>query len=441
MRLKRPATPLSSKLVVWFAFLGPLGNLIPLPGAPASVRFFYLMLPPGILIYLWKGVRRRTFNHLLILVPVLAYMLCSAVYAQVRYSDEYGGSEENPVVRFALFIVLLLFTMCAGDETLSFSLHQKLRVLGAFISGYLVSLVIGYVFFIGFYAHLFTLDFISRFEILVQWGFGLLRFSPGSYPNEYGVVSSFALSVLTLLLVYRRQLIGSDPIFRRISSTPLLLLSFLLTLGALFLATTRAAYVSYILSVLYIGLSQGGFKKPVTFLARTAIAAFVLLLCVQPFFDVESVLAGGYHAFFDQTSFASGRLGDWDIALGLYLRQPYLGFGFGTMDMMHNVYLQMLFGLGIVGFSLLVLTTVILMVRGRGLRLFPLRAPDLSAAQLLLKRTSTIALVHVFWFALSNHNLNHFLTWLAVLLTYLRVGTEQEDHGWLSTTPMRQTAS
>jgi O-antigen ligase len=247
--------------------------------------------------------------------------------------------------------------------------------------------------------------------------------------------------VLTLLLVYRRQLIGSDPIFRRISSTPLLLLSFLLTLGALFLATTRAAYVSYILSVLYIGLSQGGFKKPVTFLARTAIAAFVLLLCVQPFFDVESVLAGGYHAFFDQTSFASGRLGDWDIALGLYLRQPYLGFGFGTMDMMHNVYLQMLFGLGIVGFSLLVLTTVILMVRGRGLRLFPLRAPDLSAAQLLLKRTSTIALVHVFWFALSNHNLNHFLTWLAVLLTYLRVGTEQEDHGWLSTTPMRQTAS
>jgi O-Antigen ligase len=441
MRIKRPATPLSSKLVLWFAFLGPLGNLIPLPGAPASVRFFYLMLPPGILIYLWKGIRRRTFNHILILVPVLAYMLCSAVYAQVRYSDEYGGSEENPVVRFALFIVLLLFTMCAGDETLSFSLHQKLRVLGAFMSGYLVSLVIGYVFFIGFYARLFTLDFISRFEILVQWGFGLLRFSPGSYPNEYGVVSSFALSVLTLLLVYRRQLIGSDPIFRRISSTPLLLLSFLLTLGALFLATTRAAYVSYVVSVLYIGLSQGGFKKPMIFLARTAIAAFVLLLCVQPFFDVESVLAGGYHAFFDQTSFASGRLGDWDIALGLYLRQPYLGFGFGTMDMMHNVYLQMLFGLGIVGFSLLVLTTVILMVRGRGLSFAPLRAPVLNAPQLLLKRTSTIALVHVFWFALSNHNLNHFLTWLAVLLTYLRVGTEQEDHGWLAITPMRQTAS
>jgi O-antigen ligase len=440
MRLVRPVTPLSAKLVLWFAFLGPLGNLIPVPGAPASFRFFYLMLPPGILIYLWKGVRRRTFNHILILTPVLAYMLCSAVYAQIRYANQYGASEENPVIRYALFIFLLLFTVCAGEETLTFSLHQRLRVLGAFMSGYLVSLFIGYIFLIGFYSRLFTLDFISRFEILVQWGYGLLRFSPGSYPNEYGVVSSFALSVLTLLLVYRRQLIGSDPIFRRISSTPLLLLSFLLTLVALFLTTTRAAYVSYILSVFYIGLSQGGFRKPLIFLARTALAAVVLLLSVQPFFDVKSVLVGGYYAFFDQTSFASGRLGNWDIALGLYLRQPYLGFGFGTMDMMHNVYLQMLFGLGIVGFSLLVLTTVILIVRGHGRGLLPVRAPVLDAPQLLLKRASTIALIHISWFALSNHNLNHFLTWLAVLLTYLRFGTEETDHGWLATTAAGQPA-
>jgi len=441
MRIVRPVTPLSTKLVLWFAFLGPIGNLIPVPGAPASFRFFYLMLPPGILIYMWKGVRRRTFNHILILTPVLLYMLCSALYAQIRYSNQYGSSEENPLIRYALFIFLLLFTVCAGEETLSLSLHQRLRVLGAFMSGYLVSLVIGYLFFIGFYLRLFTLDFISRFEILVQWGFGLLRFSPGSYPNEYGVVSSFALAVLTLLFVYRRQLVGSDPIFRRISSTSLLLFSFLLTLGALFLSTTRAAYVSYMLSILYIGLSQGGFRKPLIFLARTAFAAVGLLLCIQPFFDVESVLVGGYHAFFDQTNFASGRISDWDIALGLYLRQPYLGFGFGTMDMMHNVYLQMLFGLGIIGFSLLILTIVVLMARGHGLSPLPVRAPVLNAPQLLLKRTSTIALIHVLWFALSNHNLNHFLTWLAVILTYLRVGSELTDHGWIATTPMRQPAS
>ena len=441
MQIAQPATPLSSKLVFWFAFLGPLGNLIPLPGAPASFRFFYLMLPLGILVYLWKGVRRRTFNHMLILTPVLVYMFCSAAFAQVKYANDYGGSEENPVVRYALFIVLLLFTMCAGEETLSFNVHQKVKVLGAFLLGYLVSLVIGYIFFIGFYARIFTLAFISRFEILVQWGFGLLRFSPGSYPNEYGIVSSFALSVLTLLLVYRRQLIGSDPIFRRISSTPLLLLSFLLTLGALFLATTRAAYVSYVLSVLYIGLSQGGFRKPMIFLARTVLAGVVLLFCVQSFFDVKGVLVGGYHAFFDQSSFASGRLGDWDIALGLYLRQPYLGFGFGTMDMMHNVYLQMLFGLGIVGFSLLIFTIVVLMVRWHGLTVQPVRVSVASAPQLLLQRTSTIAIVHVLWFALSNHNLNHFLTWLAVLLTYLRAGTEETNYGWLTTAAVRQAAS
>ncbi len=438
-----PRLPLSSKLVFWFAFLGPIGNLIPLPGAPASFRFFYLILPLGILVFAWKGLRGRAFNNLLVLAPVLTYMLASATYAYVRYSNLYGSSDENPLVRYFLFVTLLFFTIGAGEEARAFSLHQRLKVLGAFVVGYLVSLTVGYVFFVGFYAHVFTLAFIARFEILVQWGFGLLRFSPGSYPNEYGVVSSFALAVITLLLVYRKQLIGSDPIFRRIRSLPLLLLFWFFTLGALFLATTRAAYVSYILAVLYIGLSQGGWRKPIMFLVRAVAAGVTVLLCIQPFYNVWGILVGGYRAFFAHNSFASGRVADWEIALRLYLQQPFLGFGFGTMDMMHNVYLQMLFGLGIVGFTLLVGTMLALFARGGGLSFAARPAVGLSPSQLLLNRASNIALIHVLWFALSNHNLNHFLTWLAVLLAYLRRNAEAPAPapGWVAVTPVRHGAS
>ena len=411
--------PLASRLVFWFAFLGPIGSLVPLPGVPTAFRFYYLMLVPGIVILLAQGMPRRAFHHLLIVAPLLTYMMVSAVYAYVAFAGFIDASEGNPLVRFALFLCLLVFTMLAGEQARRFTLARKLKVVSTFMNGYLISLVAGYIFFAGFYAHLFSLEFLARFEVLVQMGFGLLRFSPGSYPNEYGVVSSFALAVLTLLLVYRKDLRGTDPIFRRIQSTPWLILWFLLTLAALFLATTRAAYISYLVSVLYIGMSQGGLRKPLVFLARTIGAGALLLLCVQPFFDVIGILAGGYRAFFDQNAFANGRINAWRVALAFFMEHPYLGVGFGFVDMMHNVYLQLLFGLGIAGTCLLMLTALVLFLRSARRRPKTAPAPPASG-QLLLVRISTVALIHVLWFAMGNHNLNHFLTWFAVLLAYMR---------------------
>jgi O-antigen ligase len=436
MTSSRRRLPVSSKVIFWFVFLGPIGALIPLPGLPPSFRFYYLLLVPGIIIVLAKGIRLRTVGHFLILSPVLVYMMVSAVYAYLAFPVVTEGTEGNPLIRFFLFVCLLLFTMCAGEEVSTFDIHLKLKVLAVFMNGYLISLIVGYIFFIGFYLHIFTLEFLAHFEVLVQLGFGILRFSPGSYPNEYGVVSSFVLSILALLLLYRKQLLYTDRVFQRIRSLPILCFCALLTLGALFLATTRAAYISFLLSVLYVGLSQGGFRKPIVFIARTLLIGAFLILCAEPFFDVAGIFVKGYEAFFSEGNVGNGRLNAWGIALDFFLQQPYLGVGFGAVDMMHNVYLQLLFGLGIVGSCLLVLTILVLLIRARGLILVSSDSIR-SAPQLFIQRVSTIGLIHVLWFAMGNHNLNHFLTWFTVLLGYLRIrNSDYGSAGALSPIPL-----
>lgn len=431
---------LEQRLVCWFAFLGPLGNLIPVPGAPAAFRFYYLLLVPAIFLFFWKGLSRKMWHLLLILFPSLLYMFISSVDALLAgFTDTGNGQEGNPVVRVGLFLVLLLFTLCAGDHIATASPLNKLKVVTLFLKGYFVSLFVGYVFFIGYYAHVFTPKFLEHFEILVQWSFGLLRFSPGSYPNEYGIVSSFALSILTFYLAYRKRFAATQTyLLGKPVSTLWLVALFLLTLGALFLATTRAAYVAYLGSLVYISTAQGRFEASTKILAKMGLVALLLFACIQPFFDAWGILKGGYYAFFDRDSFANGRVAAWQEAFQIYHGHEYFGTGFGSVDMIHNVYLQMFFGLGLVGFSLLILTAVILFLRTRSSRPSSrYRLPEGNAFDqaLLLNKICGLAVLHVTWFALSNHNLNHFLTWFMVLTLFLQVKEEPATRFALSLPP------
>lgn len=419
MRESNKPVPLAYGIIAWFAFLGPIGTLIPIPGAPPSFRFYYLMLVPGICLFAASGLRRQTVHNLLILSPVLLYMLLSSFFTWFYYQGAYDAEEGNAVVRFLLFAVQLVFTLCAGEEAWAFSPERKLRVLGIFLRGYFVSMIVGYVFFIGFYTHHLSAAFLSHFEVLVQWAFGILRFSPGSYPNEYGIVSSFVLSVLTLLLVRRRDLAHCSLVFGGRATLPRLLIAFLLTLGALFLATTRAAYIAYLLSLFYIAIAQRRFGRSVLFLISVTAGGLLLLACIQPFFNVIGIFEGGYRAFFAEHDVGNGRLEGWRLAFGLFLQHPYWGAGFGSVDMMHNVYLQLLFGTGIIGFTLLLLTALALWARARALSFERLQTEAPLASEWLLRRIAVIALLHIAWFAMSNHNLNHFLTWFGVLLAMM----------------------
>src|ERR1700712_2021318 len=117
MNLVTTRPKLAVRLVGWFAFLGPLGCLIPVPLAPDAFRFYYLLLLPSIVIMLWRGISIRTLNLLLILSPPFLYMAISSVNALVAgFCQLDNGQEGNPVIRLALLLVLLLFTTLAIDQ-------------------------------------------------------------------------------------------------------------------------------------------------------------------------------------------------------------------------------------------------------------------------------------------------------------------------------------
>lgn len=406
-----------ARLVSWFAFLGPLGNLIPIPGTPHSFRFYYFLLPVGVMVFLYRGVGQRYLHRIALLGPFFLYVTVSA--GLYWLSGAEIGEEGNPVMRAMLFIMLALFTLLAADYLQSCDELGKVRLIRSFLNGYFYSLLIGYVFFVGYYGGLFGLEFLEKFHVLVQFGYGILRFSPGSYPNEYGIVSSFVLSLLTLLLIYRNKLDGLADAFADLVTAGRLIIFYVLTLVALFLTTTRAAYIAYILALLYIFLSHANLFKSIKF-AFIFLFFFVLILVVaQQFYDIIGILMGSYEAIFDKQASAYERLVAWESAYANFLKHPILGTGFGSSDMIHNTYLQLFFGLGIGGVALLLISMAMFMAHAGWFNLFFARRVATNDHAFLLGKAKVLAIIHIAWFAVSNHNLNHFLTWFGVLLVLI----------------------
>jgi O-antigen ligase len=407
-----------------FCFLGPIGCLVPVPGTPHSFRFYYLLLPIGIAVFLRNGVAGKTFSVFRLLLPALIYMAVSAV---VSFFSGAGGSsaeEENPVIRVGLFVTLLIFVLLAGERVLAERrseptievLRERSFLLRLMLLGYAVSLLAGFVIFVGYIQGRLSIDQVGKVEVLAQEGYGLLRFAPGSYPNEYGIVSSFVLSVLTLLILRRRTLQGNASFLpvRRIWLFPM----YLGTLMALFLATTRAAYVAYMVCLLYLIMLDGSVAAKVRRAVGLVVVFVAVLAAAQYFYDILAILNTAYVSLADKDASAYERVIAWNRAWVEFAASPLLGTGFGSQDGIHNIYLQMLFELGVLGFVLLFASVGLLLsgLRARALSSYPeLHHSDWQA----LGRVKVIGIVHVLWFGLSNHNLNHFLTWFVVLLIYM----------------------
>ncbi|GAB4189662.1 MAG: hypothetical protein Tsb0015_10460 [Simkaniaceae bacterium] len=278
--------------------------------------------------------------------------------------------------------------------------EEKHKLLKIYISSYFLSLSIGYVFFIGHLLHVIPFSFIQKFSVLGQFGYGMLRFAPGSYPNEYATVSSFVLSLLMLLLFQK------NPFWPK----KILVLLFLPAFAALLLTTTRSAYISFLLCFFYLALKH----RKISFLLFTSVimasGIFLLQMAGIPLFSVFSL-------GFKVTSFLDGSLGErvlsWQEGWQLFLENLWMGTGFFLMPNLHNVYLQLLFELGILGFFLL--------LGGSGVLLWQIfKQKYKNSKDAFFHQVCLLALFHAAWFALSNHNINHHLTWFAFLLLGLR---------------------
>ena len=372
-------------LIYSFVFLGPLGNLLTPSFMPYAFRFYHflLMLSPLFFIQL----REKEWKTVLAFVPFLGYCLFSAYFTHNKefHRDAY------PLFRCFLFVAQCLFMFGAA-----FCLRGRddsKRLIRLYLAGFFISLVAGYIFYIGYYTGNISFSTLQRFSVETQIGWGFLRFSPGTYPNEYGNVSSFALSAL--LLLYARQKRFLTFVFAG------------LTFIAFLLTTTRAAYLSFSVTLIYLCIASTEIRKMV---AKFILLGLSLLFILKAYsIDFFKIFVAGFKTISFTYGSTGIRFAQWVEGFEDLNKSLFLGNGFGANILAHNVYLELLFEVGLMGALLLVGTLVYYFAEnGRRIRnIFK----ETGKHQMVV-----VGLIHVFLFAASNHNMHHHLAWFVFLL-------------------------
>ena len=182
------------KLVI---FLGPVGAMVPLPGLPASFRVYYFLLVITPLLFLSKKNSKLQLKSLAVVVLFCLFSLSTILFnSEIDAGNLTKLIAFNPLLRLGLFSSLALFSLYAATLYLEKSSEERIQLLRIFLWGFLFSLAWGYFSFAGFYLGIVPLKLLELTQVQVQFGFGILRFSPGSYANEYGTVASFSACIL-----------------------------------------------------------------------------------------------------------------------------------------------------------------------------------------------------------------------------------------------------
>ncbi len=384
-----------------FIILGPLGNLLTPQLITHSFRTYYFCLLAFPLFYI--PFHKSRLKLALFSIPFFLYCFISALVVQ------FDGGEEFPI--FRAFLLLFQFLFVLGASSCLHSYDEILRLVALYVKSFFFSLMIGYVFYLGFYLDVIPLSSIEHFSVLTQFGYGFLRFSPGSYPNEYGMVSSLVLSILTwMLLEYKNQRI------KDFFSKMFLILFYILTFIALFLTTTRTAYLSYFFVLSYMAWKKQRLVR--VFLMASTCFLIVVVMMRGAGINMLEVLASGFKVDILTSGSLAERFDLWSRAYEAFFKNPLFGEGFSVHTNIHNLYLQLIFELGIAGVGVLLGVCFLFLFEKGYIRFFGRKENKESFETQFLKTVITAGVIQVLWFAGSNHNLNHHLTWLVVFLWF-----------------------
>lgn len=392
---------LQTFLIYAFVFLGPLGTLLTPSFFPYAFRFYYFLLP--LFPFLFLKIEVKQWKTIVAFVPYLAYCLISSYFT--HYKDEVAH-DAYPLFRAFLFISQCLFMFGAAIHLRrADQIKEKQKLTAVYLSGFFLSLFIGYLFFIGYYTGHISFQTLQKYSVETQIGWGILRLSPGSYPNEYGNVCSFVLS--TLLLMYAKK--------RRFWVFLVMGLTFL----ALLLTTTRAAFLSCLVTIFYLLITEKVIRR---LMLKISLFLFSLLLVLKAYsIDFFKIFVAGVKTISLTYGSTGIRVEGWLEGLKELNTHVFLGNGFGANMRVHNVYSILLFELGLIG-SLLLSVTFLYYFSQNTLRL-----KDILFKRTFAHQMTVIGLIHILLFAVTNHNMNHHLTWFVFLVFNMTLFAESPE--------------
>ena len=392
-------------LIYCFAFFGPLGSLLSPHFMPKALRgyHFLLLFSPFFLIRL----KTKEWKTLLVFLPFFAYCLISAYFTENKSLEQ----EASPFLRCGLLITQCLFMFGAAFCMRAAQIEiEKKRLLKLYLAGFFLSLIVGYALLLGYYTQRISFQDLSKWCVEAQVGWNFLRFSPGSYPNEYGNVSSFVLIVLILILAERKK-------------TSLFLYLFIgMTFIALLLTTTRSAYLSFILTFFYLFLVS----KPLRFASLKFMTLSIICITLIQYYSFNFLYI--FKEGIKKISLTSGSTGirftEWVKGFQELALSTFWGTGFGSQIGVHNIYLEFLYELGIVGAAILCITLLYYLSENSS-KIRPIFVKKaMEQKDVLYNRITAVGLIHIFLFAGSNHNMHHHLTWFIFLFFNMSLFSE-----------------
>lgn len=399
-------------------FVAPAGMFYTPVAAVGSLRVFYFGC---LLINLYAIVRMRwvQLQELAMLIFLLALIMASAGYGLLVFQPHIEGAAENPVVRVLVIGNLMFGFYFIGHFITELSQEVSVvRILDRSFYGFIT------VFFLGLALYLLVIRGVvpatvyAHFVSLEQTGYGYLRLSPGTYPNEFGVLCSF-------FAVYAFISYGYE---RRLWVVPI---AFCFVLG-IFLTSTRTAYITFFVGALTLFVLHPSFwfKARLFFMGLIGAGVVVGGLKLIGFNVIQVIVSGFQAALNTNEGSVATRQQTWTAAIENFNYVPGLGVGFESPDasFLHNLPLQLLYGLGIWGLAVMLVLFGIFFAslerRAGG------RVADQSARDMAQFRMIRLVLAeHVVLFGLTNHNQAHFLTWLlfALFICNLRVSDEEDE--------------
>ena len=203
-------------------------------------------------------------------------------------------------------------------------------------------------------------------------------------------------------------------------------------LTAIVLTGSRGAVAGVICAVLFLIWNEKRMKPRQLVLLATAVMVFLLFL--DHIAPEQLLMRYTFDSILE--SQGSGRFGIWYFALEAFKKHPLIGWGYGTFSylasggisanvtlppsigaMPHNIYLQALTELGVLGFSLLLVALILHFHRALG---FAKKNP--------FYRASTAALVGIAVSSFTLHTFGHKYFWLIQMLCALSLTSSQSTN-------------
>ncbi|GAB2795303.1 hypothetical protein GCM10027040_22140 [Halomonas shantousis] len=289
------------------------------------------------------------------------------------------------------------------------------KIIEASFWGFCLVFLLGGALYFLYTSGVIGRDIYTRFVTLDQQAYGYVRLSPGTYPNEFGIICSF-------YAIYALCRYGKTYKLYNLALA-------LLFVCGVFLASTRAAYVTLAFGLLAITFLYP--KRIVRIQYLIVISTFlplVLIALSYISFNVIEVVTVGFDSLVNGSGSSQIRENDWKEAIDDLMQNISFGVGFESpyASTLHNVPLQLLYGFGAVPIAVvaLLLFAFYYAQRAKGADIVFNNAFDAKYMGLL----RLVLAAHVFLFALTNHNQTHFFTWALFFLTCFRFKVSSEEN-------------